>query len=264
MPADVPHVNQVELDSRAGAVGRGRRSRVAGRRHGRRADPQFFGLAHRRRQPARLEGAGGVEPLLFHVHPAQPQPPANLLERQQRGHALSERHDVRGIVDGHDFPVPPHRRLAARELVPRYLRADALQIVARKEHLAASGAKVVQGIGRVLSVAVGAFEVAQIPHRTGPPPKRKSPRRRRGPSTAGYYTIPRRDWEYADSFYSFRRSFRSVGPGSPAGLFFGGCCAWEPWQWNKKKWDVWGRRQGRPRAPPAEEKSIPAPAWERP
>src|SRR5207302_9809811 len=93
---------------------------------------------------------------------------------QQRGHTLSERHDVRGIVDGHDFPVTPHRRLAACELVPRHLRADALQIVARKEHLAAPGAEVVEGVGRVLSVAVGAFEVAQMPHWTGPPLNEKA------------------------------------------------------------------------------------------
>ena len=161
---DVRGHDEVQIQSRPGAVrGRGG-SGVARGRHRRRPDPQLLRFADGGREAARLERPGRIQPFVFHKDVPEAQLPSDRFEGQQRSHPLPEGHDVLGVHNGHDLPVPPHRGFTPRERVPADFVPNPLQIIAREQDLPAGRAEVMEFTGGVPSAAPGALQVIKVSH----------------------------------------------------------------------------------------------------
>ena len=96
-------------------------------------DAERLGHADRRRQPACLEGIGGVLPFVLDVQPVEAQVLAEAARVQERRHPFAEGH---GRGRGHDFFVAPHRRDARVQRVAGERAARLREVVAGEKRAA--------------------------------------------------------------------------------------------------------------------------------
>ena len=122
--------------------------------------PEGPRLADGHAEPARLEGAGRVLPLVLAPEVPQPQVRGQARQLEQRRAALAERHRLLGrgraaAARG----TGTSRAGAARSVSLVTARRDAREVVAHREHLAALLADGEQPPGLVAAAADGAFDV---------------------------------------------------------------------------------------------------------
>ncbi len=149
----------VGLQTGPGGVGRQGAAGIARRGHGQLPRSQRPGARNRHRQPASLEGAGGVERLVFHVEPLTAEFPAQVRQLQQRGAALAERHRFTRPAGQHFF-VAPEVAPPAGQGFPGEGFARLLQVVPGQQR-AAARAKVLPPVGRMNVPAAGALEAGE-------------------------------------------------------------------------------------------------------
>src|SRR5205807_1609337 len=156
---------QVCFEPAGGSIGSGSRARVtrAGQRDA--ARTELSGARDRRRQTAGLEAGGRVQALVLELElPAlEAQLPGRFFSyAYQWCQAFAQRDDVGGVSDRQELPVPPHIPAPAGKLSRHDCLADAVQVVAREEHLAARRADRLQLVRVVTQAAGGALEVGEV------------------------------------------------------------------------------------------------------
>src|SRR5262249_42490793 len=136
------------------------------------ARPQLDRARHGDCLTARLEGPRRVEPLLLDEQLRAAERRTDAGSRQQRRHALAEGHDRTVVAHRKELAIAPERRLAITQRLARQGRADAVEIVAGVEHLAARRTDPAQLIGALAPPAGGALEMRQPTRRRPHEPAR--------------------------------------------------------------------------------------------